>query len=75
MSQEERKKFENLKSDFNKYWVPCVWFTNLAAQARKDGRIRDDIALGLLLEVSGLRIRLSVPLATFATWNHHVFTI
>lgn len=50
MSQEERKKFENLKSDFNKYWVPCVWFTNLAAQARKDGRIRDDIALGLLLE-------------------------
>ncbi|OBS83241.1 hypothetical protein A6R68_22778 [Neotoma lepida] len=50
MSQEERKKFESLKSDFNKYWVPCVWFTNLAAQARRDGRIRDDIALGLILE-------------------------
>uniref|UniRef100_A0A8C3VVI0 Bestrophin n=1 Tax=Catagonus wagneri TaxID=51154 RepID=A0A8C3VVI0_9CETA len=50
MSQEERKKFESLKSDFNKYWVPCVWFTNLAARARKDGRIRDDIALCLLLE-------------------------
>ncbi|XP_010608707.1 bestrophin-4 [Fukomys damarensis] len=50
MSQEERKKFESLKSDFNKYWVPCVWFTNLAAQARKDGRIRDDITLCLLLE-------------------------
>ncbi|XP_032744351.1 bestrophin-4 [Rattus rattus] len=50
MSQEERKKFESLKSDFNKYWVPCVWFTNLAAQARRDGRIRDDIALCLILE-------------------------
>ncbi|XP_037673050.1 bestrophin-4 [Choloepus didactylus] len=50
MSQEERKKFESLKSDFNKYWVPCVWFTNLAAKARRDGRIRDDIALCLLLE-------------------------
>uniref|UniRef100_H0VYR3 Bestrophin n=1 Tax=Cavia porcellus TaxID=10141 RepID=H0VYR3_CAVPO len=50
MSQEEKKKFESLKSDFNKYWVPCVWFTNLAAQARRDGRIRDDIALCLLLE-------------------------
>ncbi|XP_059112040.1 bestrophin-4 [Peromyscus eremicus] len=50
MSQEERRKFESLKSDFNKYWVPCVWFTNLAAQARRDGRIRDDIALGLILE-------------------------
>ncbi|XP_037355528.1 bestrophin-4 [Talpa occidentalis] len=50
MSQAEKKKFESLKSDFNKYWVPCVWFTNLAAQARRDGRIRDDIALCLLLE-------------------------
>ncbi|ELW62159.1 bestrophin-4 [Tupaia chinensis] len=50
MSQEERKKFESLKSDFNKYWVPCVWFTNLAAQARREGRVRDDIALCLLLE-------------------------
>lgn len=37
MSQEERKKFESLKSNFNKYWVPCVWFTNLVAQARRDG--------------------------------------
>ncbi|KAF7485104.1 Hypothetical predicted protein [Marmota monax] len=50
MSQEERKKFESLKSDFNKYWIPCVWFTNLAAQARRDGRIHDDIAFCLLLE-------------------------
>ncbi|KAM5264968.1 LOW QUALITY PROTEIN: bestrophin-4 [Hipposideros larvatus] len=51
MSQEERKKFESLKSNFNKYWVPCVWFTNLVAQARRD-EIRDDIALCLLLEYS-----------------------
>ncbi|EGV94611.1 Bestrophin-4 [Cricetulus griseus] len=50
MSQEERKKFESLKSDFNKYWVPCVWFTNLAAQARRDGQIRDDISFCLILE-------------------------
>ncbi|XP_020843600.1 bestrophin-4 isoform X1 [Phascolarctos cinereus] len=50
MSQEEQQKFESLHSDFNKYWIPCVWFTNLAAQARREGRVRDDIALGLLLE-------------------------
>ncbi|XP_072505316.1 bestrophin-4 isoform X2 [Notamacropus eugenii] len=50
MSQEEQQKFESLHSDFNKYWVPCVWFTNLASQARREGRIRDDITLGLLLE-------------------------
>ncbi|XP_065602446.1 bestrophin-4 [Cyrtonyx montezumae] len=50
MTQDERKKFESLYSDFNKYWIPCVWFTNLAAQARRDGRIRDDVALRLLMD-------------------------
>lgn len=52
MTQDERKKFESLHSDFNKYWIPCVWFTNLAAQARRDGRICDDVALRLLMDVS-----------------------
>ncbi|XP_061488811.1 bestrophin-4 isoform X1 [Rhineura floridana] len=50
MTQDERKKFESHHSDFNKYWIPCVWFTNLAAQARRDGRIRDDVALRLLID-------------------------
>ncbi|KAF1676874.1 BEST4 protein, partial [Pygoscelis papua] len=50
MTQDERKKFESLHSGFNKYWIPCVWFTNLAAQARRDGRIRDDVALRLLMD-------------------------
>uniref|UniRef100_A0A8C8SRF7 Bestrophin homolog n=1 Tax=Pelusios castaneus TaxID=367368 RepID=A0A8C8SRF7_9SAUR len=50
MTPEERKKFESLHSDFNKYWIPCVWFTNLAAQARRDGRVRDDVALRLLID-------------------------
>lgn len=75
MSQEERKKFESLKSDFNKYWVPCVWFTNLAAQARRDGRIRDDIALCLLLEVSLPRPRpICSPSPGFANWNNNFHT-
>lgn len=51
MSREERKKFEGLHSPYNKYWIPCVWFTNLAAVARCEGRIRDDHTLKLLLEV------------------------
>ena len=42
MTREERKKFENLNSSYNKYWVPCVWFCNLAAQARREGRIRGE---------------------------------
>ncbi|XP_013917384.1 PREDICTED: bestrophin-4 isoform X2 [Thamnophis sirtalis] len=51
MTQDERKKYESLHSDFNKYWIPCVWFTNLAAQARREGRVRDDVALRLLMDV------------------------
>lgn len=51
MSREERKKFEGLHSPYNKYWIPCVWFSNLAAVARCEGRIKDDHTLKLLLEV------------------------
>uniref|UniRef100_A0A3P8ZYA5 Bestrophin homolog n=1 Tax=Esox lucius TaxID=8010 RepID=A0A3P8ZYA5_ESOLU len=50
MTREERKKFESLQSPYNKYWMPCVWFTNLAALARCEGRIKDDSTLKLVLE-------------------------
>ncbi|XP_051827584.1 bestrophin-2 [Antechinus flavipes] len=50
MTREERKKYESLNSSYNKYWVPCVWFANLAAQARKEGRIRDSSTFKLLME-------------------------
>ncbi|XP_053572006.1 bestrophin-2 [Bombina bombina] len=50
MTRNERKKFENLRSSYNKYWVPCVWFCNLAAQARSEGRIRDDHTFEMLIK-------------------------
>uniref|UniRef100_A0A3P9BUI9 Bestrophin homolog n=1 Tax=Maylandia zebra TaxID=106582 RepID=A0A3P9BUI9_9CICH len=50
MTRDERKKFEGLHSPYNKYWIPCVWFTNLAAMARCEGRIKDNHTLKLLLE-------------------------
>lgn len=54
MTTLELKKFESLHSDFNKYWMPLTWFSNLASKAREEGRVRDDIALRLLMDVSGL---------------------
>lgn len=51
MTREERKKFESLHSRYNKYWVPCVWFINLAAVARFEGRVKDDHTYKLLIEV------------------------
>ncbi|TSP25370.1 Bestrophin-3 [Bagarius yarrelli] len=43
MTSEERKIFENLKSPHLKYWIPVVWFTNLASKARTEGRIQDSV--------------------------------
>lgn len=51
MTTDELKKFESLHSDFNKYWMPLTWFSNLASRAREEGRVRDDIALRLLMDV------------------------
>ncbi|KAI1882063.1 hypothetical protein AGOR_G00246830 [Albula goreensis] len=50
MTAEERKIFENLKSPHLKYWVPVVWFTNLASKARKEGRIQDSVDLQTILK-------------------------
>ncbi|KAJ7329812.1 hypothetical protein JRQ81_015986 [Phrynocephalus forsythii] len=49
MTPEERIQFEDLKSPHLKYWIPFVWFGNLAAKARQDGRIKDSIDLQALL--------------------------
>ncbi|XP_077194930.1 bestrophin-3 isoform X1 [Paroedura picta] len=49
MTSEERKLFDHLQSPHLKYWVPFVWFGNLASKARKDGRIRDSVDLQTLL--------------------------
>ena len=55
MTAEERKLFDHLKSPHLKYWVPFIWFGNLAAKARKEGRIRDSVDLQSLMTVSTLQ--------------------
>ncbi|XP_025070885.1 bestrophin-1 isoform X3 [Alligator sinensis] len=56
MTPEEHKKLESLHSPHNKFWIPCVWFSNLAVKARNEGRIRDSVLLqGILNELNTLR--------------------
>ncbi|XP_066426550.1 bestrophin-2a [Molothrus aeneus] len=50
LTREERRRLEALRSPYNKFWVPCVWFGALAGRARQEGRIGDDCALKLLME-------------------------
>ncbi|NXR17317.1 BEST2 protein, partial [Cinclus mexicanus] len=52
LTREERRRLEGLHSPYNKFWVPCAWFGALAGQARREGRVRDDCALKLLMEVT-----------------------
>ncbi|XP_069575295.1 bestrophin-3-like isoform X1 [Brachyistius frenatus] len=49
MTPEERKVFENIRSPHLKYWIPVVWFSNLASKARQEGRIKDSIDLQNIL--------------------------
>ncbi|KAM4747648.1 bestrophin-3 isoform 2-T2 [Rhinophrynus dorsalis] len=49
MTADERKLFDNLKSPHLKYWVPFIWFGNLASKARSEGRIRDSIDLQMIM--------------------------
>ncbi|TNM98366.1 hypothetical protein fugu_014612 [Takifugu bimaculatus] len=61
MTTDELKLFESLHSDFNKYWMPLTWFSNLASRARAEGRVRDDIALRLLMdELNNYRAKCSL---------------
>ncbi|GAA6218762.1 bestrophin-3 isoform X1 [Lates japonicus] len=49
MTPEERKVFDNIRSPHLKYWIPVVWFSNLASKARQEGRIQDSIDLQNIL--------------------------
>ncbi|XP_028934342.1 bestrophin-3 [Ornithorhynchus anatinus] len=56
MTADERKLFDHLKSPHLKYWVPFIWFGNLASKARKEGRIRDSVDLqSLMTEMNRFR--------------------
>ncbi|XP_013003876.2 bestrophin-1 isoform X2 [Cavia porcellus] len=51
MTAAEYKKLEQLSLPHNMFWVPWVWFANLAMQAWHGGRIRDPVLLQSLLNV------------------------
>ncbi|XP_027433594.2 bestrophin-1 isoform X1 [Zalophus californianus] len=50
MTPAERKHLEKLSLPHNTFWVPWVWFANLAMKAWIGGRIRDPVLLQSLLD-------------------------
>ncbi|CAL8356551.1 unnamed protein product [Lota lota] len=58
MTTEELRHLEALPSPHNKFWVPCMWFVNLALRARTEGQINNDVALAAILaELNSLRTK------------------
>ncbi|XP_051689176.1 bestrophin-1 isoform X8 [Oryctolagus cuniculus] len=56
MTPAEHKHLEKLTLPHNMFWVPWVWFANLAFKIWVEGRIRDPVLLqGLLNEMGTLR--------------------
>ncbi|KPP58048.1 bestrophin-2-like [Scleropages formosus] len=56
MTAEELRQLEALPSPHSKFWVPCMWFVNLALRARTEGRINNDVSLTAILnELNTLR--------------------
>ena len=47
----EQQNLENMKIPNNKYFVPFIWATSVVARARKEGKIKSDIAMQKLLSV------------------------
>jgi hypothetical protein len=55
MLESEQKIIENVNTanvKFNKYFIPLVWGTSIITRARKEGRIKDDMAVKTLIDVS-----------------------
>ena len=52
MTDGEQKILESIAIPYNKFWIPLVWSTSLVTRARKENRIKDDIAVKAIVDVS-----------------------
>ncbi|PRD26604.1 UNVERIFIED_CONTAM: Best3 [Trichonephila clavipes] len=56
MTKEECQVYDAVLMTHGKWWVPAQWFGAVAARARREGRIKDDILFKHLLDVVTLAI-------------------
>lgn len=51
MTEGEQTILESIDMPYNKYWIPLVWSTSLVTRARKENRIKDDMAVKTIIDV------------------------
>ena len=72
MTDHELAMYDGYATSRNKYWVPAVWAASLVHRARRDGRIRFDIAANHITKVYA-RTRCGVtfsPVASLPALRH-----
>lgn len=76
MNENEFKILDHIenKTKSKVYFVPLVWAASLVTRSRKEGRIKDDLAVKTLIDVSWLRSNeianfSSVLLQLIIMWN------
>jgi len=51
MTQSELEMYDSYVTSDNKFFVPAVWAASLVYKARRDGRIKFDIASNQIIKV------------------------
>lgn len=51
MTANERDILDKMPDKYGTFFIPLVWITKLANEARNEGRIRDDFALKTIIDV------------------------
>ncbi|XP_077981368.1 bestrophin-4-like [Glandiceps talaboti] len=53
MTEDERKIYETLPTPHTKFWIPLCWMCTTLHRLRQEGKLYNDQALNLLLEITG----------------------
>ena len=53
ITKDEAQMYEDTQCQYIKFWVPIQWANNVLVTARREGKIRTDFGLRMIVEVRG----------------------
>lgn len=52
MTENELEKFESFEISYDKYWLPITWSVTHVLDARRSGKVMNDLETSKLIDVS-----------------------
>lgn len=52
MTKKELQKFESFEIPYDKYWLPITWSVTHVFNARRSGKVANDLEMSKLVDVS-----------------------